>query len=315
MRIGAALTVLLVAVGAAALASTASTTSAPRIVASFHFSSAPQAIVAGDGGVWLTTVHSLVRIDPRTNRIAQRLPLKPVLGAVTIVGRQLWLGRNPIDTGKGVPAPSQLWSADTVSGRMRGQPIEFQLIADLAAAAGAIWVTNGDHAQYGRLFQIDPRRRMITKRLKIPGAPSGVVEERGLLWIAASDTGELFRVNPLTAKLIGKPVRAGKALLTVAAGKNRIWVGDSYAGAVNSVDARTGRVVTRTKLPYVSDVAVGERAVWATVDKPSQLISLDPKTGGRVGAPLPVPGTASGVAIGFGSIWVMTGDGVVRVRP
>ena len=315
MRIERALAVLLIVAGVPALASTASTTSAPKIVASFHFSSAPQAIVAGDGGVWLTTLHALARIDPRTNKVTQRLQLKPVLGAVTIAGRQLWLARNPIDTGKTTPAPSQLWSLDTVSGQLHGPPIGFQLIASLAAAAGAIWVTNGDHAQYGRLFQIDPRRRRIVTALKIPGAPSGVVGARGLLWIVASDTGYLFRVDPHTAKLVGEPVRAGKALLTVAADKDRIWVGDGYAGAVNSVDAGSGRVVTRTRLPDVSEVAVGDGAVWATVDKPSELVRLDPKTGAPVGQPLPVPGTASGIAIAFGSIWVMTGDGVVRVQP
>jgi streptogramin lyase len=315
MRAGRALAPLLLVAGVAAITSTASTKGAPKIIASFRFASAPQAIAVGDGGVWLTTVRSVVRIDPRTNRVVQRLQLEPVLGAVTIAGRQLWLARNPIDSGKTAAAPSQLWSVDTLSGRLRGQPIHFQLIADLAAAAGAIWITNGDHAQYGRLFQIDPRRRTITRTLKIPGAPGGVVAERGLLWIVASDTGNLFRVDPHTAKLVGKPIRAGKSLLTVAAGQDRIWVGDSYAGAVNSVDAHAGTVVTRTKLEHVSDVAVGEGVVWATVDEPSELVRLDPKTGREVGRPLPVPGTASGLAIGFGSIWVMTGDGVLRVQP
>jgi streptogramin lyase len=315
MRVGRTLLGLLIVAGVLAITSTASTTSVPRIVASFRLSSAPQAIVAGDDGVWLTTVRSLVRLDPQTNRITRRLQLEPILGDVTVIGRQLWLARNPIDTGRAARAQSQLWSVDTVSGRLRGQPIHFPLIADLATAASAVWVTNGDHAQYGRLFQIDPRRRAIVTTLRIPGAPSGVIEERGLLWIACSDTGYLFRVNPRTAKLVGKPVRAGKALLTVAAGQDRVWVGDSYAGAVNSVDANTGMVVTRTKLQHVSDVAVGEGAVWATVDKPSELVRLDPHSGREVGRPLPIPGTASGLAIGFGSIWVITGDGVIRVQP
>ena len=124
-----------------------------------------------------------------------------------------------------------------------------------------------------------------------------------------------FRVDPRAATLVGKPARVGKALLTLAAGSNRIWVGDSYAGAVVSVDPRTAAVVTQTPLPHVSDVAVGDGAVWATVDKPSEVVRLDLKTGARVGPPLPVPRTASGLAIGFGSIWVMTADGVVRVRP
>lgn len=295
---------------------TASPTSMPRAIASFRIPGSPQAIVTGDGGVWLTTLRSLVRLDPRTDRIRHRLQLDPVLGAVTITGSQLWLARNPIDTGKAGRAPlSQLWSVDAATGRLRRPPIHLQLIANLEAAAKRVWVTNGDHAQYGRLFQIDPRRHTIVAKLKIPGAPSGVAEERGLLWVACSDTGYLYRVNPRTATIVGKPIRAGKALLTIAAGRGRVWVGDSYAGAVNSIDANTGKVVTHTKLRNVSDVAVGEDAMWATVDKPSELVRLDPANGHEVGRPLPIQGTASGLAIGFGSIWVTTGKTLIRVQP
>jgi hypothetical protein len=196
MRVARTLTGLLIVAAVLAITSTASRTSAPKIVASFRLSSAPQAIVVADDGVWLTTVRSLVRLDPRTNRVRRRLQLKPILGAVTISGRRLWLARNPIDTGKTAPAQSQPWSVDTVSGRLRGQPIRLPLIAGLATTASAVWVTNGDHAEYGRLFQIDPRRRTIVATLKIPGAPTGVIEEQGLLWIACSDTGYLFRVDP-----------------------------------------------------------------------------------------------------------------------
>lgn len=307
---------VLVLVGLLSTTAAASSTRAPRVVASFRLSGSPQAVAVGDGGVWVTTLRSLVRLDPRSNRVASRLRLKPILGAVAIDGSQLWLARNPIDTGKNARGPrSELWSVDTRTGRLRGPPIRFPLIAGLDATAGAVWVTNGDHARFGRLFEIDPRRRSIVARLRIPGAPTGLVEERGLLWIACSDTGFLFRVDPRTAKPVGKPIRAGTALLTVAAGRGRIWVADSYAGAVNSVDVRTRKVVTRTKLPHVSDVAVGAGAVWATVDEPSELVRLDPTSGREVGRPLPIDGTASGLATGFGSVWVTTGQAVLRVQP
>lgn len=306
---------LLTVVGVFAAASRAGTASVPRIVASFRLSSAPQAIAVGDSGVWLTTLRSLVRLDPRTNTSRSLLRLKPILGAVAISGRELWVARNPIDTGTATPAKSQLWLVDTASGQVRGRPVPLQLIVGLATTANAVWVTNGNHAQYGRLFQVDRRRRTIVATVKIPGAPSGAIVEQGLLWIACSDSGYLYRVDPRTATSAGKPIRAGRALLTIAAGQHRIWVGDSYLGAVNSVDTRTGRIVTRTPLEHLSGLAVGEHAVWATVDKPNELVRLDPNTGREVGYPLPIPGTASGLAVGFGSIWVLTGNRVLRVRP
>ena len=69
----------------------------------------------------------------------------------------------------------------------------------------------------------------------------------------------------------------------------------------------TSEVAGRIEEIYVKE---GDR-----VTKGQQLVRLDPKTGAPVGQPLPVPRTASGIAIAFGSIWVMTGDGVVRVQP
>lgn len=304
---------LLIVGGALALAPTAGTTSAPRVVASFRFATSTRAIVAGDGAVWVTAFRSAVRIDPRTNAMSRPVRLKPILGAVAVAGAQLWIARNPIDTGA-IPVRSQLFSVDHVTGKVSGKPISFPLIANLAADRGAVWVTNGDHAQFGRLFRVDPGRRRIVATLKIPGAPSGLVVEQGLLWVVCVDTGYLYRVDPRTTKLVGTPVRAGRALLSVAAGGGRVWVGDGYAGAVNSVDATTGAVVTRTKLRYVSDVAVGQGSVWATVEKPSELVRIEPTTGRIVGRPLPMPETAAGLAIGFGSIWVLTGRRVVRVQ-
>jgi len=60
------------------------------------------------------------------------------------------------------------------------------------------------------------------------------------------------------------------------------------------------------------DCAGSEHAMAA-----AQPGSRDLLTGADViaGRPLPVPGTASGIAVGLGSVWVMTGDGVVRVQP
>ncbi len=271
-------------------------------------------MVSSDG-VWLTTFRSVSRIDPKTNAIGPQRQLRPILGALAFAGRRLWVARNPIVSGNGAaPVHSQLWSVDSSNGRVHGQPIGFPLIADVAVARGALWVANGDHAEFGRLFRVDPGRRTITATVKVAGAPSDVALARGLLWVACADTGKLVRVDPQTAAVVGKPVRAGTALLSVSASPLRPWVSDGYAGAVNSVDPHTGKVVTHTKLRYVSGVAVGNGSVWATVSKPSELVRLDPSTGRKLGRPIAIPGTASDVAIGFGSAWVLTGRAVVRVK-
>ncbi len=176
-------------------------------------------------------------------------------------------------------------------------------------------MTNGNHGAYGRVFRVDPLRRVIVAAIKVPDAPEGIVTQGGSLWVAASDNGSLVRIDPRTDTVVGRSRHVGGALLTIAATGNRLWVGDGYAGAVIQVDPkRTDGAVTRTPLPGVTDVAASGTNVWATTANRSQLIELDPRTGAKLGGALPMPAGASALTIGFNSIWVITGHSVVRVH-
>ena len=95
----------------------------------------------------------------------------------------------------------------------------------------------------------------------------------------------------------------------------RVWVGDTYSGAVIQVNPTgTDAVLTRTPLPGVTRVAASGTQVWATTASPSQLVELDPRTGTKTERPLATPAGASGLALGFSSIWVTTAHAVVRIQ-
>lgn len=236
-------------------------------------------------------------------------------GGLVVADGVVWVARNPVDKTPSVARPGWLWSINTTTNRVFGKPVRLQLPTQIATQSGSLWVTNGNHGVYGRVFRVDPERRLIVATINVPDDPEGIVAQGGSLWVAASDRGNLVRIDPRTNEVQGRALHVGSALLTVAATSERLWVGDSYSGAVIQVNPkRPGAVVTRTPLPGVIDVAASETGVWATTAHPSQLVELDLRTGTRIGAPLPIPTGASGVALGFSSIWVLTSHAVVRLQ-
>jgi len=285
----------------------------PRVVGSFAVNS-PVAIAVGAGSVWVSARDTVIRIDPRTDRTVARIPVPGWSGGIAIVDGVVWVARNPVDT-TGVARPGWLWSINTATNRVLGKPVLLQLPTQIAASSGSLWVTNGNHGVYGRVFRVDPVRRRIVAAIKVPGDPEGIVAQGGALWVAASDNGNLVRIDPRTGAVLGRSRHVGSALLTITATGDRLWVGDTYSGAVIQVNPkRTDAVVTRTPVPGVTDVAASGTNVWATVARPSQLIELDPRTGAKIGDALPMPAGASGLALGFSSIWVITAHAVIRIH-
>jgi streptogramin lyase len=293
---------------AAALART------PRVLASVAVDS-PAALAVGAGSVWVSAGAAVVRIDPVTDRIIARIPVPGWPSGIAVADGVVWVARNPDVRSAEVAPPGWLWSINTATNRVFGRPVQLQLPTELAARSGALWVTNGDHGSYGRVFRVDPQLRLIVASIKVPGDPEGIVEQGGSLWVTASDSGELVRINPGTNAVVGHALQTGGALLSIAATAGRLWVGDDYSGAVLQLDpARADPVVTRTPLPSVTGIAADRTAVWATTARPSQLVELDPRTGTTTGRPLPLSAGASSLALGFGSIWVATARAVMRVQ-
>ena len=286
----------------------------PRVVASFSVNS-PVAIVVGAGSVWVSAGEAVVRIDPRTDRVVARIPVPGWSGGIAVADGVVWVARNPVDT-TGVARPGWLWSINTATNRVFGKPVRLALPTQIAASAGSLWVTNGNHGIYGRVFRVDPVRRLIVATVKVPGGPEGIVAEGGSLWVAASDSGNLVRIDPRTDAVVGPALHVRGALVTITAIGDRLWVGDNYSGAVLQVNPTTptNAFVTRTPLSGVTDIAADGTGVWATTAGPSQLVELDPRTGATAGRPIPMPAGAFRLALGFSSIWVITAHAVIRIQ-
>ena len=183
----------------------------------------------------------------------------------------------------------------------------------IAVAGGSLWVTNDNHGRYGRLYQIDPKARQIVGTVRIPNDPSSVVFGNGSLWVGESDSRQVVRVNPATGTVEGKPIKAGGALLTLAADGDKVWVANSYSGRFVTINATSARVVANRPLAGVTGIAVSRGTVWATFSQAGKLAAFDAASGRQTLAPFRIRGGADGIEADSRSVWVISSRGVTRI--
>jgi YVTN family beta-propeller protein len=122
-----------------------------------------------------------------------------------------------------------------------------------------------------------------------------------------SPGGAIHRLDVLPD--VCNPVGSGIAASTV-------WIGCDDGRVVRVDEATRQRVGTTLVGTFLSDLAVGEGAVWATDTVEDVVWRIDAATG-RAARTIPVGERPSGIAIGFGSVWVANRDSgtVSRIDP
>jgi hypothetical protein len=168
--------------------------------------------------------------------------------------------------------------------------------SDIAAGAGAVWVTHGCRG----IYRIDPRTGSVVARLRVRDV-GAIAVAGGLVWV--TDNHHLVRIQPRTDRIIGKPISVGAWTPGVLVpGPGALWVttyGASDLGNIFRVDLATGSV-RRLWSPTASDVeAVGAGSLWS-----SQVERINPVDGQIIAADY-VPG-AYAVTFWKGSAWALT---------
>jgi hypothetical protein len=140
----------------------------------------------------------------------------------------------------------------------------------------------------------------------VPAFPSAIAVGSGSVWTLAG--GRLVRINPKTNRVVARidlGVRVGSELscdLAVAGGV--VWT----IGAMNAtrsdvfrVDARTGRMLGSTQLPFATCVAAATRAAWVTLPNARALVELNPH--GQVLERIPTYAYCDAIVAGQGAFW------------
>ncbi|HKE81104.1 MAG TPA: protein kinase [Solirubrobacteraceae bacterium] len=260
---------------------------------------------------------TLVRIDPRTNRVARtEVPGYP--GPVEVTAGGVWVG----DFRQGV-----LWRYDPATGVKQRIPSNGEP-RDLAASGSDVYVVTDIAkdltAAVSRYDAVTGLRKDSVNKVPICAITSG----EGVVWAAgcpyvdrlSTGPGKLrwtrTQFLPFQAPGTSSNARVQFRELTIGAGS--LWVlGDALDRRMWRLDARSGDIEKTIVLPFPPRSAVvAGGAVWITDPLHDTVVPVDIASN-RVLEPVAVGHGASGVAAAGGGVWVAnTIDGTVsRVDP
>jgi YVTN family beta-propeller protein len=218
---------------------------------------APAGLAFGAGSLWVADGEdgAVAQVDPRANRVVQRIPIGNGLVAVAVGYGAVWAA---------TALDGEVVRIDLRSGRVTrriavgGHPVS------IAIGAGAVWVAA---EEAGTVARIDPRSHEVLDAIRVGNRPSAVAVGLGSVWTANRDDGTVTRIDPATDRLTGT-VPAGREPVALTVAGDALWVADA-AGPVRRLDARSLTVAAsvRTGSTPIGLAAV-DGTIWVTAGAP-----------------------------------------------
>jgi hypothetical protein len=287
--------------------------------------------------------NTLVRIDSKTNKIADVIPVGRDPESLAYGGNTVWVYNNADHTVEGIDAKTNavVVPPTAISG---GVPISggsFAAVRGVAADEGGAWVLSVQGPSGRGLLTRVRRDVPSTDQIPLPGAPVAIAVGDGSIWVTTAHgrTGGLLRIDPRTRAVSTLALPGLDAIPNwVAVGAGGVWLTDAAAGsptgtAIGSVshsrlfriDPKTMRITGRRPISCFQGkcaLAIGPGFVWMVANPgagPFRLLRLDPRTlrvTGVVDTPRFVidtvlPSNTGFVGLDGNTIWYV-GDGAVR---
>jgi DNA-binding beta-propeller fold protein YncE len=260
--------------------------------------------------------HSATRLDPvaglddllhrRRRQPLQRAAaaaLALLVMAVAIWAGVVWRG----------PTPVQPTLGPVTRFRVGPAPVS------VAVTPGAAWVLNWANSTISR---IDPSTGRVQASFSVPyanhpGELGFATVAEGRLWVLLQwgvKGTSILAINPSTSQTLTTFWAGGFVLNPfapqgdLAVGAGAVWVALESADEVRRIDAATGKLLDRTRLPEPTALAVDGQTLWvATAD--GRLHSIDVATG--AGRMRTTTALVARIRVGQGGLWLLTADGKV----
>ena len=296
--------ILLAGLAAALLGVPAGSFKEPTLMATITTGTHPCGIVSAFGSVWVANDGgTLVRIDPRTNRVRRRIRVGAGACFMTADAQALWIAN---------------YKGGLVRVTPRGRVRRIAVGAspdNVLVAFGRVWVTTwGD----GKLAVVDPRTLRVVRRIDVGPKPAGLAVRNGAVWVGFTPdaTTSIARVSPSTYGVhrldVGVPAPRG-----FVAGAKDLWI------QANTRDLVRFDPVPRHVLAHLEvgrTLATGAVApdgtIWVPDKEQNIVYRVDPGRE-RVLDSFPAGPGAFVTLRAYGSMWVTSyaGHDVRRFRP
>jgi len=280
------------------------------------------------------------RIDPRSNRFVESVPVGREPAAILADGRALWvsserdntltrfdLHSNTSRTIGGVDHPAFLIrdTRGNVYASAWDYPFVWQINAatqdvvsryrvrtralDMAVTGGSLWVVD---RLANAVDRIDLSRPRIANAIKVGADPLVLAAGYGAVWVANSDDGTVSVIRPGVRGI--QAVNGISRPFGIAAGEGAIWVSSNADSTVTRIDPDTRVKTAEIKVwrnlgqSDVFDIAVGAGAVWALNRGEHAVYRIDPSSN-RVSARIQLPPGAEprSLAIDGNAVWLSVG--------
>jgi DNA-binding beta-propeller fold protein YncE len=203
-------------------------------------------------------------------------------------------------------APEQEGSYHARSGALR-----------VATDGLSIWLAG---ALGNSLTSVDPLFGGEATRHRIPVGRDAVdvAVGRDAAWVSNGSAGTVTRVDPVSNRALGPPIRTGRFPTALAVGTHDVWVVNSGDGTLARIDQRENLVVGR-RVPVgrdPQDVAVGFGSVWVANRGDGTLSRVDERTG-RPQAQIAIGGAPTTLAVTVQALLVLDSERgqVIRLDP
>ncbi len=285
--------------------------------------------------------NSLVKIDPRTNKVVDVIRVGRLPIAVALAGDSVWVVNNGdstithIDTGSdhaqtiaGVNNPlamvadgdGNVWvttaTYEEVT-RINGKTLRPDVTVPLqhntflpAVGAGSLWVTEPPHnlGASGTVARINLKTTKLERRFTVGPFPVGVAVADGAAWVANGANATVSRINLGDDSV--EQFRVGRTPGGIVAGFGSIWLiaGGNYntIWRLNPQTREADAIIKVGGEPFA--LHAGPDAVWATLPEQGTVVRIDPRTN-QVVKRIRVGYNVHGIVVDRDGVWVTVARG------
>jgi DNA-binding SARP family transcriptional activator/streptogramin lyase len=281
---------------------------------------------------------SLVKIDPRTNKVVDVIRVGRLPVATALAGDFVWVVNNGdstltrVDTSSGhaqtiggLNNPTGITADDRgnvwvttgtyesvirVSGKTLRPDITIPLRHNAflpAVGAGSLWVTEPQHPSLpGTLARISLTTTKLERRFPVGIFPVGVAVGERAVWVANGAEASVSRISLSDGSVRRVPV--GLAPGGIGTGFGSVWLtaGHNAIWRLNPKTRQVGQIIDVGGDPF--GLTVGPDAVWATLPDTGTVVRIDPRTN-RVVKRIRLGFQPHTIAVGPDAVWVSVAKG------
>jgi streptogramin lyase len=253
----------------------------------------PCGVVSAAGALWVANDGggTLVRIDPKKNRVTRRIRVGRGACEVAAGFGAVWVAN--YRTGSLLRVDLSTYRARAI--RVGDTPF------DVVVAAGRVWTTTW---RDGNLVEVDPARSRVVRRIRVGSYPTSMLHRSGVLWVGfGREATDVARVDPASRQVtrVAVGVKAPSHFLAAA---NVIWIVND-GDAIVRLDPANGTVLgtTHAGRTLVQPASAPDGTIWVPDKEIDTIFRIDPATGRVVDAFAGGDGAYNAVRA-FGSMWV-----------